>query len=429
MMRWFRAWGVSPWFLLISALVAAPPLVFSTFVPRWVPVAAVALLVTVGLLRSLATGRLLGHTPADWPLLLILLTLPVGLWASADRGVTLPRVYAFIANLALFWAVAGLAGARVLRWSGWGLLFAGLVLTGVFLLGTRFGAAKLPFINRDIYALLPGSFKPFWNESGFNANLAGGVMALFWPPAFMLAVAGESRWQRLLALFSVIVLSTMILLTQSRGALIAVSLALPVITIVYHRRWLWIWLAGVIAGAVYLVVQRGGIALETLLGQDSVLGVSSLQGRLELWSRALYMIQDFPFTGVGLGMFQRVVQLLYPTFIIAPDTVFDHAHNIYLQAAAEMGIPGLIGHLALYGTLGSLLMRQSMGHGRARYRVIAIGLFGSLLVYLTHGLTDAVSFYLRTAFVVWSLFGLMVAISTTAAQDNPQTVHTGSGGR
>lgn len=428
MMRIFRGWGSSPWFLLIPAVVAAPFLLFSAFVPAWAPSAALALLAVVGLLRCLATGRILGHTPADWPLLLILLTLPVGLWASADRDATLPRVYAFIANLALFWAMAALSRSTLLRWSGWGLLAVALALTAAFLLGTRFGAAKLPFINRDIYSLLPGGFQPFWNVAGFNANLAGGVLALFAPPAIILALAGENWLQRLFAFITAVILVGMLVLTQSRGALSAVALAIPLVTIAYDRRWLWGWLAVLIAGGVYLFARSKGVSLEAFFGQDSVLGVSSLQGRIELWSRALYMIQDFSFTGVGLGMFQRVVQLLYPTFMIGPDVAFDHAHNIYLQTAAEMGIPGLIGHLALYGILLALLIRRSRGRGRDRYRVLAVGLLGSLLVYLAHGLTDAVSYYLRTAFIIWSLFGLMVAVSIREDRADAQTLPAIAGG-
>lgn len=195
----------------------------------------------------------------------------------------------------------------------------------------------------------------------------------------------------------------------------AVMLALPLITTLYSRRWLWCWLAVAIAGIAFLVMSEGGFSPEALLGQDNALGagISSLQARLELWSRAIYMIQDFSFTGVGLGMFEPVVKLLYPTFLIAPDMFFGHAHNIYLQTAAEMGIPGLIGHLALYIILGLLLVRRSMHQDHGRYRVIALGLLGGLLVYLVHGVIDAISSSLYAALIVWSLFGLMVAISTS----------------
>ena len=190
----------------------------------------------------------------------------------------------------------------------------------MFLIGTRFSAAKLPFINRDIYALLPGGFKPFWNESGFNPNLAGGVLALFWPLAFMLAVAGESWLQRLLALFTVIILSTMVLLRSYAARLSAVALAVPIMTILYDRRWLWGWLAILVAGGVYLFTRDSGVSLKALWPGQRIRRLKPAGAR-QLWSRALYMIQDFWFTGVGLGMFQRVVQLLYPTFIIGPDVV------------------------------------------------------------------------------------------------------------
>ena len=39
---------------------------------------------------------------------------------------------------------------------------------------------------------------------------------------------------------------------------------------------------------------------------------------IEIWSRALYALQDFPFTGVGLGAFRRVVNVLYPLFLVPP---------------------------------------------------------------------------------------------------------------
>jgi putative inorganic carbon (HCO3(-)) transporter len=187
-------------------------------------------------------------------------------------------------------------------------------------------------------------------------------------------------------------------------------------TILYKKHWLWFWLAIATTGVALLIVYGNEISFETILGNDSTLGdISSLQSRVELWSRAIYMIQDFPFTGVGLGMFEPVVKLLYPTFLLAPDVVFQHAHNIYFQTAAEMGIPGLIGHLALCSTLTILLVRRIIQpqQDRDQYRVIALGLFGGLLVYLVHGIFDAISFYLRTAFVIWIIFGLIVAISTS----------------
>ncbi len=417
MIRTLKAWGASPWFLLIPVALAAPPLLFSTLAPPWAPAAAVALLAAAGLLRCLASGRLLGHTPADWPLLLILLTLPVGLWASADREVTLARTYAFAANLALFWAVAGLAATPWPRRAAPWLAAGGAVLGVLLLLGTTSSGGKLPFIDRDIYDLLPRGFRPFWNPAGFNANLAGGMVALFWPPALALGLHARTWVGRSAALAGAALLAALLLLMQSRGALIGVALATVAVTVLSNRRWWWFWAAAAAVAAAALALGRAAVTPDALLGASDVLGASSLQGRVELWSRALYMIQDFPFTGVGLGMFEPVVKLLYPTFSIGPDTSFYHAHNIYLNTAAEMGIPGLIGHLGLYMVLAILLLRQALAAGPGPIRTTAIGLLGALLVFLAHGMFEVITTATRAAIVVWGLFGLMAAVGAADAAE------------
>ena len=72
----------------------------------------------------------------------------------------------------------------------------------------------------------------------------------------------------------------------------------------------------------------------------------------------MYLIQDFALTGVGPGMVEPVIKLLYPTFLITPENNFAHIHNLYLQIAIEMGFPGLIAHLSLYLILLYLLLQR-----------------------------------------------------------------------
>jgi len=66
-----------PWFLL----VALPPLWLPGAVPALVPL-SFALLAALVLCRWAVTGRPVPSTPMNWPILVILLMLPVGLWAS-----------------------------------------------------------------------------------------------------------------------------------------------------------------------------------------------------------------------------------------------------------------------------------------------------------------------------------------------------------
>jgi putative inorganic carbon (HCO3(-)) transporter len=406
------------WFFILAVLILLPALIFSSLLPDWAPLVALVGLLVLFVLRGVATGRVIGHTPADGPLLLLLLTLPVGLWVSSDPTVSLPRVYALVAGLAFFWAVAAQRDAPWLRRSGWLLLLAGLVLGFIFLLGTRFGGTKLPFINREIYTALPGGLRPFWNPEGFNANLSGGMLALFWAPALVLAWRGDSWQQRDMAKLVVVALTALLFLTQSRGALLGCIAALMLITVLQDRRWLPFWLIVLLATAIVAYHVGPALFFETILGQSDIFGDRSLQGRQELWGRSMALIRDYPLTGVGLGMVEPAIKSHYPTLLIRPDRNFKHAHNLYLQAGAEMGLPGLIAHLVLYGILAYLLARRVLDRGAGYYPVLALGLLGTLVVFLTHGLFEVITYATRAAIVVWGLFGLMVAVSTSTSGQN-----------
>jgi putative inorganic carbon (HCO3(-)) transporter len=138
--------------------------------------------------------------------------------------------------------------------------------------------------------------------------------------------------------------------------------------------------------------------------------VQSAAGRLELFSRAIYMLEDFSFTGIGLGMFPRILSLLYPLFLVGPDTEVPHAHNILLQAGVDHGIPGLVVFLALLillGVLGIQAIRESRGRP---WEPLAIGLLAGLIAYLVHGQVDAYGYTPRAHILVWGHFGLLTAV-------------------
>jgi len=402
------------WIFALAVLILLPALLFSSVMPAWTPIAALLGLAFLFLLRSIAIGRFTGHTPVDGPLFLLLIMLWVGLWVTTERSITLPRTYAFIANLALFWAIASQRDTPWLRWSGWGLLLGSLALGTIFLFGTRFSpSSKLPFIGQEIYKLLPGeSFPLFWNPGSFNTALSGGLLALFWSPAVVLIWLGNSWQQRDFAKLVALFLTILILLTQSRGALLGIIVALPFITLFHNRRWWPVWgliLAIGIIGSYHFGADN---VQKTMLGEKGSLNNPSLQRRQEIWKEGVLLIRDYPLTGVGLGMVEASATL-------DPDD--KHVHNIFLQAGAEMGVPGLIAHLAFYLILFYLLVQRVLDHQAGYYRALALGLLGSLVTFLTHGLFDAITYFDRTAFVIWGLFGLMAAVATTTANRSGNT--------
>jgi putative inorganic carbon (HCO3(-)) transporter len=80
-------------------------------------------------LRWLAYGHLSVCTPADWPLGLLLLAIPVTLWATALPDVTQPQVYRLLTGVALYYAIVNWATSIArLRLLATGLVAAGLLL-------------------------------------------------------------------------------------------------------------------------------------------------------------------------------------------------------------------------------------------------------------------------------------------------------------
>ena len=298
-------------------------------------------------IRWLAYGHLTLRSAADWPLALLLLTLPVTLWATALPTVTQVEVLRLLTGVALYYAIVNWTGhtnvQRHLRWLVIGLVAAGLALalTAPFVVAWA-SVGKLPFIPTALYNRLSSPL-----ADPVNANVMAGALVLLLPLALALPLFAwrELSWfQRLLTVIAALAMLGMLMFTQSRGALLALGVVLLLLPALRWRRG-WLLAPAVALAAAGAVWWFGpGHVLEALSRAQALGG---LDVRLEVWSRGLYMVQDFPFTGIGMGTFRQVANLLYPFFLAGPDANIPHAHNLLLQVAVDQGLPGLIMWLAV----------------------------------------------------------------------------------
>ena len=112
-------------------------------------------------------------------------------------------------------------------------------------------------------------------------------------------------------------------------------------------------------------------------------------------------MRDYPFLGVGPGNYPAV----YERYYIPPwREALGHAHNYYLNMAAEAGIPGLLALLLMLGMAFRGLARRIQAtsptalarggsvlepaYSPAFARALALGLLGSLAVFCIHNLFD-----------------------------------------
>lgn len=403
-------------FLAACAILAAP-LLFAATLPRGLLLIAAAALLAAFIARGLLTRSWLPYTAVDWPNILLLLLLPLGLWASTDQSVSLPVIYKVVAGFAIFYGLAGLAGSRWTHALPWLLLIASAGLAGVVLVSTNWATAKLPWVSDAIYNLLPTLRLP-WRPEGIHPNLSGGAMAWLLLPTVALALwAGQRRMQTLAAATALLVGLTL-LLSQSRGAWLGAALALLVMPVLRYRRW-WIVLLVVAAGAAAVIAlgpdRLQGLLFPAMAGDEISTNFNTLPGRLDLWMRALAILHDFGPAGAGPGQFEPVVMVLYPPFFTGLLGGFQHAHNLYLQAAVDFGVPGLVALLALLlGSGASIVAATRRGSSRRAadqpLTALAIGLFGSLLALAVHGLVDAPLVAPRGYALAFALLGMAAAV-------------------
>ncbi len=315
-------------------------------------------------------------------------------------------------------------------------------------------------ILQSAYALIQASGKdPFpWNTlfngrvSGFlgNPNFLGGHLALLLPLSLGLALDNRSPQpqQRLLRWCLPAIFGWVLLLTQTRGALVGAAVgcsltlwlcrkAMP--GLLTRNRWVLTALLALslLAGLAPLLKQTSANTRpSTIFRNDEELG-----RRLHLMRAAAQMSFQHPLFGVGPGNYR----IYFPTVQAAGfkgDEVFkapfvysEHAHNDFIQMAAESGWPSALVMLALYLWLISTLVRaalaqsQRMAVERAEDRepqtthaqpLILAGIAGGLVGMGVHGLANFPFLIQPTQLTAWALAGLGLHLAFSPAATTPR---------
>ena len=161
------------------------------------------------------------------------------------------------------------------------------------------------------------------------------------PLGFWMLRRGAPVVDRALGLACLASLGLGILVTQSRGGLLAVCAAGGFFLLI-SKVSLWRKaLAGVAAAAAFLYVAPDSVLQRYATIASASQTDESAQSRLAVWKAGLRMFVDHPLNGCGVGNFEQVYGSQYIDRVGAGD-VWRSAHNAYVEAAAELGLPGFI---------------------------------------------------------------------------------------
>lgn len=419
---------VAQWSLWIEGglLVAVTPfLLFPTFA---INVTALSLAL-VGLLWLLPLLWRHWPWPPPTPFDLLLagwcIVLSLSILVTADPQLTLPKATGLILGLAVWRFINRLIQSPALLVKAiavWGLLAVGFVLLGTL---SANWLDKVPTLASFV-AHLPESviILPESPELGVHTNQLAGTLLLIIPFLLSMLIGFYSVRPSRLKLSGWLLLTftavTLLLLTQSRTGWLAFAGTLFVLCLFWWlalppdnrlRRMVGIAALGLAAIAFLAILLIGPNRLQTVWAdpaQESALGsLGSISFRQEVWRWGITAVQDFPFTGTGLGSFRAVVRRLYPLHV-DPSYDIAHAHNVFLQIALDVGLPGLVIYLAMVGLafyLGMWVARQDEW-----LRPYTLGLLAGLAAVHLFGLADTLALGSKSHLLFWIMLGLITAM-------------------
>jgi O-antigen ligase len=346
----------------------------------------------------------------DLPLALFLLSAVFGVWPAYDRSLCWSTLTTLIAGVLLYALISRLAVSRR-RWRAVAafIAFTCALLSLYFVTQyEHFGYPEKVGVISRLGAFIGKIVPPlvFWapTANSVAAFLEGG---LFLAVALVLT---EKRWAwRIGGTVGVGLIALALLMSASRGAWLAVAVTSVVWLALHWRpaRAAAIVGATLALGLVIYVIARGDI---TALGDIPIVNQTLASmfirpDRLEVYRNSVYLVQDFPLTGIGLGEQFAMVLSRYALLIQSP--FLTYSHNLYLEVWLQQGLLGITAWLWLMTSL----YQAAKTHANPDTDLVYQSTWLGLTAIFVHGISDALPYAaLWCWFPFFGLLGLNAAI-------------------
>jgi O-antigen ligase len=210
--------------------------------------------------------------------------------------------------------------------------------------------------------------------------------------------AGKMRLGAVLTALSLLGGGALLLLTRSRGAMIAFVAGL-LIFLGFRKKVKWLLFFSILLGLLCFLLPRNMIIHRDITGKEQ-----SIIERYYLWDRAMSVIKAKPWTGTGINTY------------VAAHAKYDttrnwrvrdyYAHNGYLQAAAETGIPSVVCLLVFLLVYFVRSLRVPAGPPGETDHAVRLGLLLGIFNFLLMASVDTVFHNPQAVMVFWYLLGV-----------------------
>jgi len=380
---------------------------------------------------SLWIGQLSFSTPIEVSIFGLLLLLPVGLAISHSSALSLVKIHGVLISVTFFFIILNLIkNLKQVKWAILTLVAFAFSLSLIAFFGADWPAGDTSLPSRILTNLpLPiAVIQKLTSSGGIHVNTIGGTLALFVPllasllfdkGAFKRAFLRKNHRARTLELIYKIVISIgmilvlfILVMTQSRGAMLGSVVGVYLLMVWKDKRFLYIIPLVFLAFFIAMLVFADGDPARFLLKLDTYSNPSgdTMQTRIEYWKYTIYLTQDFPITGAGIGTYGKVFHDIYPfaTPLATVRPLF-YAHNMYLAVAADMGLPALVLYLALFSGLFCMVF-YAMRQSRSIVKTLLRGLICGMAAHMVYGLMDNYMLGEKLGVSVWIFFGICAAV-------------------
>ena len=272
-----------------------------------------------------------------WPVIIFTLITLISVIGSIDVDYSLKNIkkYTFISVFLFFAIVNNVRDLKDVKI----LLLALMISAGVFSL--------LALID---YFLFEPSFGSRLSFRYLDKNL--GRFSKFYdvviPINLALILITKDKIKKVLFGLVFLLSITTIFFMQMRASYLVIFLSLLAITFVYRKKLFVFMLIIPFLVAIMMPTNMVTRAREMFKFGDYMKSDGVLNYRIDTWKGAVRIIKKNPALGLGVGKsnFGKTVKKFNDLNI-----PYDHAHNIYLQIAVELGLLGLAAFLWLFGSV------------------------------------------------------------------------------
>lgn len=432
----------------IAALLIFAPLAFGSVEPWAVAVLEcgvfiLALLYFISLV--LKTGK--SHGPFPWVIVALggsALCWGALLWTggySVSPGDTRDALVLGAAYLVFFPLTAAAVGTRD-RAEGFVqiLMFLGFAVALIAILQFYSWNGKIYWLRSTARPMVYGPFVNRNHLAGFLEMLIPLGAGYLAGQLTGLTPHGDTLWRRLinritrpestrllLIFFTLLVMGVALLLTLSRGGIVAFVSSMTLLGVLLS------WRRGRRRRGLIPVALVGGILLSlTWFGIGPLVDrLSTLRNaendpsvilRSAVWGDTLRMAGDTPWTGTGAGTFEKA----FPPYKSFPNQLlFAHAHNDYLEWLSDNGVVGTAVAAAALVWIAAVGIRGLLRRRHPAVRGMLAGALAGALALMIHSASDFNLHIPSNALLFTALLSLAWTLSHTGGPEEPRARSTG----